>query len=812
MVIGLVAILEAGGAYVPLDPEGPLDRLRFIVEDAAPVVTLTSAKLQNARQIHPCLRELSVEVIEIDAPWITPEDPAEATPSHDVAPQNLAYVLYTSGSTGRPKGVEIDHRSVANFLHCRRSTYGLGAADTVLHKTPLTFDPSVWEIFMPLTCGARVVLARPGGHRDPQYLLETIEREKVTLLDSVPSMLNVLVDLLTPDRIPSLRRILCGGEVLPPDLARRFHAVSQAELLNLYGPTETTVDVTADQTQGDDGSMTIGRPLANVRSYVRDASGELAPVGVVGELSIGGEQIARGYLSRSALTAAAFEPDPFSATPGARAYRTGDQARWRHDGRLDYLGRIDQQIKIRGHRVELAEIEAVLNRHPAVSEAAVVAHETLPGDLRLVAYVVPVDPEGSSCTDDLSELLHSALPAYMIPSTIVELAEMPRTSGGKLDRRALPEPEWTSARASPEGEPRDATERELGRIFAELLGVEAVDRGSDFFTLGGHSLLAVRLMALIQERLGRSLPLATLFQGATVANLAARLREAGRHREWSPLVPIQTGGAGQPFFWVHPVGGEVLCYAELARQLGSERPIFGLRARGVDGDQAPFASIEDMASHYLEAMLDTQPEGPYLLAGWSFGGLVAFEMATRLQDAGHPIALVALLDTVAPQHFARLPRSANGTGDLIGVAEALGAPIPSSELYRLSDEEQRQRLLAWLAEATGLSSDSGMSQLKRLVRVYRANVEATRHYRPATYPGRVVLLRAEDTSRVNPSGETPAFLSDPSLGWSEHAQKVEVHEVPGDHDSMVRTPHVETLTRVLRGYLQPDDADPSLGG
>ncbi|HEY4595936.1 MAG TPA: amino acid adenylation domain-containing protein, partial [Thermoanaerobaculia bacterium] len=463
----------------------------------------------------------------------------------EVSPESLAYVIFTSGSTGRPKGVMNSHRGIVNRLLWMQETYGLGPQDRVLQKTPFSFDVSVWEFFWPLLAGARLVIARPGGHQDPAYLARLIAAEGITTVHFVPSMLQAFLEEPAAAGCTCLRRVIASGEALPAELRDRFFQRLPAgvELHNLYGPTEAAVDVTfepcAPRRAG--AGVAIGRPLANTRIHILDREMRPVPVGVAGELCIGGVQVARGYLSRPELTAERFVPDSRGEEPGRRLYKTGDLARHLPDGRIEYLGRLDHQVKVRGFRIELGEIEAALNRQPGVRESVVVAREDVPGDVRLVAYVVPA-AGASPAPAGLRAAAQESLPAYMVPADFVFLDSLPTTPNGKLDRRALPSP----SRGRPDTTagfvaPRTPVEETLASIWAEVLGHERVGAGDEFVALGGHSLLATQVVSRIREALGVELPLRSLFEESSLASLARAVERAMAERRGVATPPILSG-------------------------------------------------------------------------------------------------------------------------------------------------------------------------------------------------------------------------------------------------------------------------------
>src|SRR5215831_13586236 len=530
MVIALLAVLKAGGAYVPLDPAYPVERLRFMIEDSLPIALLTQSHLEKLFTGTDD-RVPVLDLASATPPWQEHPDTNPALDAIGLAPQHLAYVIYTSGSTGQPKGVMVPHRGVVNRLVWMQDSYGLDVHDAVLQKTPFGFDVSVWEFFWPLFTGARLVMARPEGHKDPAYLVEAILQNKITTVHFVPSMLQAFLEYADLSENSVLVRVVCSGEALSGMHVRRFHErVPNATLYNLYGPTEASVDVTAWTCTPNSAQsiVPIGRPIANTQIYILDRVGEPVPVGVVGELYIGGVQVAQGYLNRPELTAEKFLKDPFTNDPHGRMYRTGDLGRWLADGNIEFLGRNDFQVKIRGFRIELDEIEARLAEHPAVREVVVVARKEAPSDKRLVTYYTTSLNDGSEANapsaEQLRTYLSASLPEYMVPAAYVRLEAWPLTPNGKLDRKALPAPEMISTAAW--RAPRTPQEEILCSLFAEVLGLEKVGLDDNFFNLGGHSLMATRLVSRIRTILGVELALRTLFEFPSVGGLGPRLRES----------------------------------------------------------------------------------------------------------------------------------------------------------------------------------------------------------------------------------------------------------------------------------------------
>jgi amino acid adenylation domain-containing protein len=518
-VVALAGVLKAGGAYLPLDPGYPPDRLGFMRADAGARLVITRSALAG----HLAGLPAGHRMLLLDRAW------ADHAPARSwsggaalVHPDQPAYLLYTSGSTGRPKGVVNTHGGLINRLGWMLDRFKVTAADVILYKTPMSFDVSLWELVLPAMTGAQLVVARPEGHLDPGYLTDLIERHGVTMIHFVPSMLQAFVAGADPARCASLRQVLCSGEALPATLRDRFYAAGfTAALDNLYGPTEAAIDVTHWACGPDQsGEVPIGFPIVNTASYVLDARGEQLPAGIPGELWLGGSQLALGYLRRPGLTAASFCPDPFGQQPGGRLYRTGDIVRRRRDGALEYLGRQDQQIKLRGQRIELAEIEVALQAHEQVRDAVVLLANQ-GGDPRLVAYIVPEGTAPSHAA--LREHLGRALPAAMVPASYAFVAAIPLTANGKADRNALRAVVPQAARSADYVEPRDSIEVAIAGLFAELTGAERISAHDDFFEVGGHSLLALRLRARVYRDLGVDLPLSQVFEDPTVAGLASKV-------------------------------------------------------------------------------------------------------------------------------------------------------------------------------------------------------------------------------------------------------------------------------------------------
>jgi amino acid adenylation domain-containing protein len=789
-LVAVLAVFKAGGAYLPLDPAHPAERLAFMMEDAGIAVLLAEEHLL------PILPETRANVVILGEG----DDAAPAAFETGVLPDNLAYVIYTSGSTGRPNGVMVRHRSAVNLiLHAVREG-GVEPGSRVLQSVSFSFDASVLETWAALASGATLCMGTRESRRSGETLAGLMRREEITHAVMTPSVLA----MLRVDGVPALRTIFLGGDRCPVELANRWAPPSSGLdlLLNCYGPTETTIYAAAGPCRGTyRREPPVGQPVANLRAYVLDARGQLVPVGVPGELFMGGEGLARGYLARPALTAERFIPDPFGPSgepePGARLYRTGDLVRRLPGGDLEFLGRVDGQVKIRGLRIETGEIEAVLGSHEAVGECAVLVREGSGGEPVLFACVVPRRmPGGADLVKDLRDHLRSRLPDYMVPGSILFLESMPLSPTGKVDRSALRrldlsevESEWVEA--------RDVIELELVRLWQEILDVPRIGVRDNFFALGGHSLLAVRLMARVQERFGRELPLAILFQEGTIEEMAARLRrDEIEGPAASCLVPIQPSGSALPFFCVHPAGGDVLCYAALARHLGSGQPVYGLQSRGLSGDGQPLERVPEMAALYVEEIRRMQPAGPYRLGGWSLGGVIAFEMACQLAAAGEEVELLAMLDSSpAIVDLAEMPDDVSLLLDIVAyVANLWNKPdlaASREELEALAPEARLDLVLDQLRDADFLPRGVGRDRLRRVLDVYRANGLAVRGYELSAYAGPLTLFKAADA----PAGSD-------GYGWGEIvAGGVEVETIPGHHLNLLAEPNVRTLAERLRHRL-----------
>ncbi|MDE3219630.1 MAG: amino acid adenylation domain-containing protein, partial [Nitrospirota bacterium] len=791
MVIALMAVFKAGGAYVPLDPEYPRDRLRFMAEDADVAIVLTSEGLSDQFDSQAC-RKLS---LDREQKRIAQEADHNLPPT--ATSLDLAYILYTSGSTGQPKGVEIPHRALVNFLCSMRQEPGCSAQDVMISVTTLSFDIAGLELYVPLLVGARVEIVRRTVAMDGWKLRTLCEAVRPTIMQATPATWRLLIEAgwLGSDRLT----VLCGGEALPPDLAAALLDRSGA-LWNMYGPTETTIWSSIERIERADQEITIGRPIANTEMYILDQFLRPVPVGVSGELYIGGHGLARGYRRRPELTQERFVPHPFSTAPHARLYRTGDLVRYRPDGRIVHLGRLDHQVKIRGFRIELGEIEAVLSCHPAVRQAVVTAREDQQGLKQLAAYLVCQEGQAPSSTE-LRAFVRAALPDYMTPSFFVFLEAMPLTANSKVDVRALPAPAPSLSDGLIYVGPRDQVEVQLTALWQQVLEVPKIGIHDNFFDLGGHSLKAAQLFFLLEQVYGRHLPLATLFQAPTIAELASVLSREQWVPPWQSLVAIQPSGAAIPIFMVPGVGGNVLVFAKLARLLGPDQPFYGLQARGLDGKETPFISVPEMARHYIAEIRALRPQGPYVLLGICTGGLIAYEMAQQLFGQGEAVTLV-VMDTWHPASYR--PHRHNWPLRLwlpifiawktMGNIHAL-LNLPMKD-WRPFIQRKSESLLSFLRNQT---TEDELFVEFQVERVMQSTRKAVARYTVRKYPGRILNIIASKRNVAETVVDTRSVWADFGGGGSQT-----VHIAAADSGLLLTSPHVEEVSGCLQAFLAVD--------
>jgi len=789
-VVALLAVMKAGGCYLPLDPDFPRARIRFMMEDAEASVVLASATLAERLSIEGP----QVVCLDRDEAVIGRESDHNLVPT--AGPDDTAYVLYTSGSTGHPKGVEIRHRSLVNFLWSMQRQPGCTAEDTLLSVTTLSFDIVGLELYLPLMVGARVEIAGRADVTDGRRLQACIQRVRPTIMQATPATWRLLLDSgWNGDR---RLKVLCGGEALPSDLAQKL-LDRTAALWNMYGPTETTIWSTIAKVEPNETEITVGRPIANTEVYILNQDMQPVPIGVAGEIYIGGLGLAKGYRKRHDLTADRFVPHPFSTDPAARLYRTGDLGRYRADGCIVHLGRMDHQVKVRGFRIELGEIETVLSTHPAVRQVVVTARDDRQGFKQLVAYVVPQGAQRPSI-EALRSVLRPVLPDYMVPSAFVFLDALPLTANNKIDLRSLPAPDWSEqAGIVLRAAPRTGLEMQLTALWQQVLGVGDLSIHDNFFDRGGHSLKAAQLFFHMETVFGRQLPLATLFQAPTVAELAAVLSREQWIPPWQSLVAIQPHGENPPLFLIPGVGGNVLMFAELARLLGPLQPTYGLQARGLDGVESPFTSIVETATHYVEQIRHVAAGGPYLIAGTCTGGVIAYEVARQLIAQGEPVTLI-MLDTWHPDSYRHLQNTFSAR---LWIAQYVLSKVWADmrTVFRLPMGEwvptvvRKARALEPLLSSrlTGQVMDPEISSEK----VRQATLHAVAHYKVAPYEGTLINVVASRRAVAD-------IIPDTRRRWPSLAKEgSSTLEIPAeDSGRLFVSPYVEVLAKYLQGITE----------
>ncbi|WP_377026010.1 non-ribosomal peptide synthetase [Mucilaginibacter angelicae] len=791
MVISLLAIMKTGAAYVPLDPEYPKDRIEFMLEDSSAKILITAEKYHNHFAAN------STEVLIEDALEKFPSYPV-TEPETGVNGEDLAYILYTSGSTGKPKGVQIRHFNLVNFLLSCQKMPGMTPADKVLAVTTISFDIAGLDLYLPLITGAELLLADSATAKDGRALVDLVKAEDVTIMQATPFTWRMMLVSGWDSKLPL--KVYCGGEAFPKDLVTQLLPKCE-EIWNLYGPTETTIYSTIKQIISDE-DITIGKPVANTQIYILDEALNNLTDGSIGEIYIGGDGVAVGYLNRAELSAERFVKDNFSPVEGARMYRTGDLGKIRQDGEIVCLGRIDHQVKVRGYRIELEEIEQNLLKEDNIKQAVVIAREDTPGMPRLVAYVIVNEQkEGADLKtqfDAWQKGLLATLPEYMVPDDFVVMDMIPITPNGKIDRKALPKPDYSIIYR--EGEfvaPRTDNEKLVAKIWQQNMGIEQISIFDNFFELGGRSLVAVKIMAAIEQETGKRLPLATLFEHATIEKLAARL-EGNEAIGWESLVPIKPEGSKMPLYIVHGAGLNVLLFNALAMNMNAEQPVYGLQARGLNGIDEPLDVMEEIAANYIAEIVAKNPEGPYALAGYSLGGIIAYEMANQLIAAGKEVKMVAMFDTYAERS---------------NVNDSKAKKIVDKTTLRAKQFAHSFVLLAEDPKRT--IEYKGLMLKRQLIKFYwkifkpnekregffaydneidEASEKALRNY---------ILKPLNITLDLFRAKKRTFYMEDfEFLGWKPFALKgVNVHEIPGEHNTIFAPPNDKEFAEVLQKCL-----------
>ena len=762
MLVGILGILKAGGAYVPLDPAYPQERLAAIVEDAKAPILLTTRSLTSVLPAH------GARLICLDADWDQISERSTENPERNVAPSNLGYVLFTSGSTGRPKGVALEHLSAATFIQWAQEVFLPQEVAGTLFSTSICFDLSIFEIFVPLSMGGTVIIAE-----NALALPKLPAAHEVTLINTVPSAIAELVRL---EGVPaSVQVVNLAGEALPTSLAQRIYdKTAVSKVYNLYGPTEDTTYSTYTLVPRG-AEVTIGQPLPNTQAYILDENRHPLPIGVPGELYLAGDGLARGYFGRDDLTKERFVPNPFAKQTGARMYRTGDLARFLADGNIQYMGRIDNQVKLRGFRIELGEIEAVLAKDPRVQSAVVVVREDMPGDKRLVAYVVP---SGASIPGaELKDLIRKRLPEYMVPSAFVEMKALPLSPNGKINRRLLPAPDWAAAKSGDVLEPRNELEATLVKVWQSVLHVPNIGIRDNFFDLGGHSLMAARVLSEVEKITGKELPLSALFRGATVESLAQLITQMQDTSD-PVLMEIQRGESGSvPFFAIVPPGEESLGYAMLARHMGSEQTVYKVQGHApvLDGKR-PYSRQEmrAMTDEYIAAIRSAQPHGPYCLGGLCEGTHIGEQIVLGLEAQGEEVGLFAIFDTWVLEHSQRR---------WLWKIHYYGRRLREMKTPNLSARFASYQRIA----RNKVDHVLGKSAPRR----DWAQVYWPEDFTPTPFRAPVILFKRPKQQFY--------YIKDPQMGWGARTRSgVEIWEMDFHHLEILREPHVRKFGEILR--------------
>jgi amino acid adenylation domain-containing protein len=811
MAVAVLAVLKAGAAYLPLDPSYPHERLQFMLEDSHAAVLLTQSSLQH---VFP---NLTTPAVFLDQDWSKGARLNRENPENLTTPENLSYLIYTSGSTGKPKGVAMVHRPLVNLVDWQIKESRVSAGDRTLQFTSLSFDVSFQELFSTWSSGGTLMLISPELRLSPRELWNFIAKEKVARIFLPFVALQQLADAAAIEgtTAEALREVITAGEQLQvtPRLRELFARHPEATLHNHYGPSETHV-VTALTMTGEPQEWpalpSIGRPIQNTQIYLLDKNREPVPMGLPGELFIGGVSLARGYFERADVTKEKFIPDPFAQSAGARLYRAGDLARWLPNGEIEFLGRIDHQVKIRGFRVELGEIEAALNKLAGVRESIVIAREQVPGQKQLVAYVI-AQQAGSLTPAGLRQELKKHLPDYMVPATVAFLEKFPLTPSGKVDRKALPAPEQQVTPAAPvtaSDKPWLPIQFQLVQIWEEILGVKPVGIRDNFFELGGHSLLAVKMMDRVEEVTGKKLPVTELFQDATITHLAELILGEEQSAP-APVIELQTKGDRLPLYFLHGdiIGGGF--YArDISRLLGDNQPFYVLPP--VDTSENPLPTVEEMATKHLQDLRAHRPQGPYLIGGFCIGGLIAYEMAHRLKAAGEQVPFVVLIDPELSGPFLRahlrfvrwmakkrnwnhhqaVGLFARGHKILYRIREEWNAPF--SDKFRFITRKFHR-----LFSRTPVTVDKNAQSVVGTDSVEEQDVLATFHwilssYEPPSHDGQVTVFLTEEQESFAP------FLR---RKWRKSAPQAEIHRIEGRHLGAITT-NVEKLAAQLSDCLK----------
>ncbi|GIV46001.1 MAG: hypothetical protein KatS3mg036_0819 [Ignavibacterium sp.] len=793
MIIALLGIIKSGAAYLPLDPFFPDKRLEYMLNDSAARFLITESLLFPKFSYY---KGKFIDVNEIKQIKLS----SEVVDKSDE--KNLAYVIYTSGSTGNPKGVQIAHYSLTNFLLSMQKTPGISEKDNVLALTTLSFDISGLEIFLPLITGAKITIATRDEAKDGKSLLDKIKKEKVTIVQATPSTWKMMIDSGWNEKLKI--KALCGGEPLPQDLAEKLLELVD-ELWNMYGPTETTIWSSCSRViKGE--SIHLGKPIANTQFYIVDKDLNFCPPGVAGELLIGGAGLSIGYLNRDDLTTEKFITNPFDKEGKSKVYRTGDLVKLNSKMQLEFLGRIDNQVKIRGYRIELEEIENIIKKNDSVKDCAVVVKE-VNNDKKIIAYLVlksKLSEENlPSEINSIRDVAIRNLPDYMIPALIIPIEQFPLTPNNKIDKKALAARDisgiishTSTAKAETE------MQKTFVNIWENLLGISGIGIDDNFFELGGHSILAAQMLADFEKATGKKIPLAEMFTSQTIRQLAKIVESDNTELKWSPLVEIKKGDTSlPPLFLVHGAEGNILLYRDLAKRLNSNRSVFGIQARGLNGEDHIHHSIEEMAADYIKAIKTVQPKGPYHIGGYCMGGSVAYEMALQLSQKGESVANVFLLETYNAcllDHEALKKTRIKEKIENIKFHFENVKSLSGKEKVAFIQRKAETALKRTSARISRITSSMGLSDEKEIkshitLTLRDINDQAQMRYQPEGYKGKVVLLRPKVSFTTE---------SDPKFGWGDFVQgELKIYNLDVAPRGMLAEPFVKQTSSIIESEI-----------
>ncbi|BBB15136.1 amino acid adenylation [Candidatus Rickettsiella viridis] len=767
MIISILAILKTGNCYIPLDINYPINRLNFMLKDCSVAYLLTQSALvanfKNTPVKHIIIDESMEEINTQANHFISINDPNE-----------LAYIIYTSGSTGVPNGVKIHHRAINNHMSWMQHKFQLTSKDKILLKTPLSFDPSVWEIFLPFYVGCELIIAPFGSNIDPNLLVKTLIQNKVTTLQVVPSFLKELLKLEQFASCHSLRHVFCGGESLPTTTKKLFFERLHCPLHNLYGPTEATIDITSytvTDTEFDLTTNIIGKPIYNTSLYVINTDNDLVDVGEEGELYIASDSLSLGYHNRDQLTQERFIDNPFEPIKYPKMYKTGDIVRWLAQGDLEYLGRNNEQLKINGVRIEPNELISVILKQPSISEAIVTKKTDTHGYDNLICYLVPKENQKLDITP-IKLALQNIFPHYMLPKAYIKITEIPLTLNGKVDTSSLPEPDFNSDLNVINVAISTKEEKQLLILWQETLGTALVNLEDNFFECGGSSLLALKLLSKIKEQLGVELSIKDIFTYPSLKQQAHLIQSlCNKNPKTKPssssLITLQPQGNQPPLFLIHPIGGTIFWYYSLAKLLKKDRPIYAFQDPSIELEKPVFESIEEIASFYLEQIKQIQPNGKYLIGGASFGTTIAVEIAHILHQAGEEVTAIVSLDG-----WGVYPTTLNDV-----------------QYFKKSMERQHQMLETELKKLQ-------LTQPKKLLSIQSQRLGLLWKYQVKRITCPMALFKSSEI--------LPIFrpMDAPMNHWENFCDnKINSYLVPGNHETMFQKPHVETLANLMDGYF-----------